>query len=175
MKLDLTEMTRTAGMRFVQEIDEPCPEGLEMDCTSNVKGNIKLHNTGSLLMIEGEIKTDIKLPCSRCLVDVAMPVQSTIEEQFEIERIGDVATILPLEEEDETERFVNNNVLDVDELVRQSLLLVLPIQPLCQPECMGLCPTCGENLNVRKCVCPPSDPESPFQVLADLLEEENDS
>jgi uncharacterized protein len=63
----------------------------------------------------------------------------------------------------------------VDELIRQNLLLVVPIKPLCRPDCAGLCPTCGENLNVRKCTCPPAEIESPFKVLADLLEEDKDA
>jgi len=82
---------------------------------------------------------------------------------------------LPYEEEDVNTDLVNNNLLNLEELARQNILLVLPIQPLCRPDCQGLCLTCGENLNVRKCLCPPAEPESPFSVLAELLDEENES
>jgi uncharacterized protein len=176
MRLDLTELARTPGMRAEQEIDQPCPEELGVECTSNVKGNIKLSNTGNLLLIEGQISTDMKFPCSRCLIDFSMLVEAPIEEQFRVERVIDAATVLPMEEEDEAVEaaLVTNNVLDIDELIRQNLLLVLPIQPLCKEDCAGLCPTCGENLNVRQCSCPPGDVESPFRVLADLLEDENE-
>lgn len=175
MKLELTEIARTVGMHAVQEINEPCPKDMEIECSTNVTGSLKLTNTGSLLVLDGKISTDVKFPCSRCLMDFSMPIEAPIEEQFQIEKVNDAAVIIPLESEDEATELVKNNVLDVDELIRQNLLPVLPIQPLCQPECAGLCPTCGENLNVRKCGCPPADLESPFQALADLLEEENDS
>jgi uncharacterized protein len=80
--------------------------------------------------------------------------------------------VLPLEDEEEDVKLVENNQLDVDEIIRQDLLIVLPLQPLCSPECQGLCPTCGENLNVRKCQCPPADVESPFKALEKLLDED---
>jgi uncharacterized protein len=59
---------------------------------------------------------------------------------------------LPFEEEDESTDMVNNNMLDLEEVVRQSILLTLPIQPLCRPDCKGMCLTCGENLNMRKLI-----------------------
>lgn len=176
MKVDLTEIARTNGMRAVQEIDEPCPSGTGLDCTSNVKGSIKMRNIGAVLLIEGRISADVKFPCSRCLVDFSMPMEAPIEEQFRVEKINAAAVILPMEDDDEAveEALVQNNVLDIDELIRQNLLLVLPIQPLCKEDCAGLCTTCGENLNVRQCSCPPGDLESPFHVLADLLEDGNE-
>ena len=171
MKLDLTELARTVGMHAEEKINEPCPPDLGLECSSNVVGDLKLDNTGSLLIVRGKIEAGVKLECSRCLIDFVMPVQAEIEEQFRIEKVGDAFTILPLEEEESAE-LVKNNVLDVDELVRQNLLLGVPFQPLCKPECAGLCPTCGENLNVRQCGCPPAEIDSPFKALADLLEEE---
>lgn len=173
MKLDLTEIARTPGMHVAQEVDEPCPRDAELECTQPVKGQLQFTNTASLLLIEGEIKTEVKLECGRCLVDFTMPVEATIKEEFQLEKAGDAICMLPMDEEDVSAGLISNNILDIQELIRQDLLLTLPIQPLCKPECRGLCPTCGKNLNVRKCKCPPAEPESPFQVLAELLEEEN--
>ena len=173
MKLDLSEIARTPNMHVAQDIDEPCPRDTELECTQPVKGRLQFTNTGRLLLIEGEIKTEVKLECGRCLVDFTMPVEATIEEEFRLENIGDTIQVLPLDEDDVSAELVSNNMLDVQELIRQNLLLAPPIQPLCKPECMGLCPTCGKNLNVRKCTCPPAEPESPFHALADLLEEED--
>ena len=175
MKIDLTEIARTIGMHAEEEINEPCPADLEFECSSNVVGRIRLDNAGSLLILNGAIKTDVKLQCSRCLVDFTMPIETAVEEQFRLERPADAVLVLPLDEEDIGVPLVKNNILDVDELIRQNLLLVVPIQPLCTPECAGLCPTCGENLNMRQCSCPPAEIESPFKALADLLEEDKDT
>jgi uncharacterized protein len=175
MKLDLTELARTIGMRAVQDIDEPCPADMDVECTSNVTGRIQLSNTGSVLVVNGEIRADVKLQCSRCLEDFSTPLQGAVDEQFRLEKTADASLVLPLDEEDVDSGLVRGNLLDVSELIRQNLLLDLPIKPLCRPDCAGLCPTCGENLNVRKCACPPAEIESPFKVLADLLEEEKDT
>ncbi|HUV05881.1 MAG TPA: DUF177 domain-containing protein [Armatimonadota bacterium] len=171
MKLDLSEIARSPGMHATQEVDEPCPEDLGLACASPVSGKVEISNTASLLLVEGEIATEVKLECSRCLTDFALPVETTIQEQFRLVKVGDAASVLPMDEEDASTEVIDNNVLNVGELIRQSLLLVLPIQPLCRPDCQGLCPTCGENLNVRKCACPPAEPESPFKALAGLLKE----
>jgi uncharacterized protein len=174
MKLDLSEIARTPGMQAVEEIDEPCPKEFELECISPVKGLVKLTNTGSLLLVEGEIGTHVKMECSRCLVDFACPITASMEEEFRIEKVGDAAQVLPMEEDASIE-LLSNNILDLQELIRQDMLLVLPIQPLCKPDCKGLCPTCGKNLNVRKCTCPAAEPELPFKVLAELLDEEKES
>ena len=170
MKLDLSEIARTPGMHAAQEVDEQCPEDLSLRCTSPVKGKIQLSNAGSLLLLEGEIRTEVRLECSRCLTDFTLPVETGVQEEFRLVKVGDAVRVLPMEEDASTE-VIDNNILNVQELIRQSLLLVLPIQPLCRPDCQGLCPTCGENLNMRKCACPPAEPESPFKALAGLLEE----
>jgi len=176
MKLELSEIARTPGMHATQEVDEPCPEDLGLRCASPVKGKIQISNTGSLLVVEGEIRTEVTLKCSRCLTDFTLPVETSIQEEFRLVKVGDAVRVLPMDEEDTSTGVIDNNILNVQELIRQSLLLVLPIQPLCRPDCQGLCPTCGENLNMRKCLCPPAEPESPFKALAGLLEEgEGDS
>ena len=173
MKLDLSEIAGTTGMEATREVDERCPEELGLECTSPVKGRIHISNTGSLLLIEGEVSTEVKLQCSRCLIDFTSPVEARIEEEFPLVRIGDMVNVLPIDEEESSADLVSGNILDVQELVRHNLLVAMSIQPLCTPDCKGLCPTCGENLNVRKCSCLPVKQESPFQVLADLFEEKS--
>jgi uncharacterized protein len=172
MKLDLSEIAHNPGMHSVQEIDEACPE--EIKCTEPVKGSIRLTNTGTLLLIEGTVKATAVLECGRCLEDFTMPVSAKIEEEFRVEHVGDAMMVLPMEEDEEASELVKNNILDIGELVRQNLLVELPISPVCKPECLGLCPTCGKNRNMRECSCPPAEVESPFHVLADLLDKDKE-
>ena len=150
MKIDLSEIANTPGMTAKIEIEDTCPKDLGFACTAPVKGHMTFSNTGTLLVIGGGFTTEVKLECSRCLIDYTETVDLEIEEVYQVERVGDAMQVLPLEDEDDSAELVHNNILDVQELVRQDLLTVLPIQPLCKPGCEGLCPTCGENLNVRK-------------------------
>ena len=173
MKLDLSEIARVGGMHVTQDIEEKCPEDPGFQCTGPVKGKLEFTNAGSLLLVTGEFKTELKLQCSRCLVDMTLPVEAKVEEEFRLETIGDAIRVLALDDEDVESGLVKDNILDIQEVIRQDLLLEVPIQPLCRPDCQGLCPTCGENLNLRKCACPPAEPESPFKVLGELLEEQD--
>lgn len=175
MKLDLSEVVLNPGMHGSVDIDESCPKDVGFTCKTPLKGQVRVSNTGTLLLVEGEVKTTVEFECSRCLSTFSTEVDAEIEEEFRIEKIGDSMRVLPIEEDDlESEALVENNILDVDELVRQTLLVELPIAPLCKEECKGLCPTCGENLNMRECTCPPVGTESPFQALADLMDEEQE-
>jgi uncharacterized protein len=58
--------------------------------------------------------------------------------------------------------------IDLEPLLREYALLEFPISPICKPECKGLCPVCGENLNKADCGHRP-ETYSPFSVLKDLL------
>ncbi len=175
MKLDLSEIAQHIGMRATQAVDEPCfADDEELQCVSPVRGSVEVSNTGTLLLVRGNVRTDVRLSCGRCLTDIVMPVEGEIDEQFRLVHIGDSIVAVPEEEQDSGTGLVNNNVLDLDELVRQNLLVGIPIQPLCTPDCQGLCPTCGQNLNAGQCACPAETIESPFQALAGLLEEEEE-
>lgn len=175
MKLDLSEIAQHIGMHATQEIDEPCfAQDEELECVSPVKGKLDVTNTGSLLLIRGKVHTDVRLSCGRCLTDIVVPVEGEIDEQFRLVHLGDAIFAVPEDEEETGGTLVNNNVLDLSELIRQNLLVGIPIQPLCTPDCRGLCPTCGQNLNAGQCACPAETIESPFQALAGLLEEEEE-
>jgi uncharacterized protein len=60
-----------------------------------------------------------------------------------------------VERSDEDEAYpFDGDELDLEPLVRDAVLLDLPLAPLCSPECRGICPRCGENWNVTTCACP---------------------
>jgi uncharacterized protein len=58
--------------------------------------------------------------------------------------------------------------VEVADEVRQSLLLALPVKPLCRPDCRGLCTRCGKNLNAGACGCLEAPKEGPFAALKNL-------
>jgi uncharacterized protein len=76
--------------------------------------------------------------CARCLVEIADDGQVEFEELFYFPERGDA-------EEDAS--FVVAEEVDLADTVRDAILTELPFTPLCQPDCLGLCPVCGLNLN----------------------------
>lgn len=59
--------------------------------------------------------------------------------------------------------------IDLEPIIRDYALLEVPISPVCKPDCKGLCPVCGQDLNVRDCGHRPEDDDSPFSALKRLL------
>ena len=59
-------------------------------------------------------------------------------------------------------------VVDLESLLREQIILMLPLKPLCDENCKGLCPHCGANLNREKCTCKTDAVDSPFAQLAKL-------
>ena len=175
MKLDLTEVAQNVGNRQKYTVNEPCWDENGADglcCVGNITGELEFTNTGRLIIARGDVQAKVELECGRCLTKFEMPVEAKIEELFEI---PDYSTGQPEVEEEKIELadeqlFVDNK-LDLSEMIRQILLLVLPIKPLCDEACKGLCQQCGQNLNVAKCDCA-EVVESPFVGLAELLKTE---
>ncbi|MDO8684709.1 MAG: DUF177 domain-containing protein [Armatimonadota bacterium] len=178
MKLDLSEIARNLGMRFHYEIDEPPIEDETVACADRIRGHIDFANTGLAIITKGAFETAVKLECSRCLTTFIIPVSSEIDEQFEIPNPAemiDEEEIVETEEEQELEPFFVENVLDITELIRQSLILNAPIRPLCDEACKGLCPACGKNLNEGPCECEVKTDSSPFASLAEMWKESHNN
>jgi uncharacterized protein len=78
-------------------------------------------------------------------------------------------TFLEVEEDDTAILIDQHHVLDIAEVVRQALLLEIPMHLLCKPDCLGLCPTCGQDLNAGPCGCLPADVDARWAELSALL------
>ncbi len=85
----------------------------------------------------------------------------------------EVTTGAPLPEPDEEDPFyiTENHLIDLEAAIREYALLELPWQPLCQPDCQGICPTCGADRNTEECVCQNEASDDRFAALKALLKE----
>jgi uncharacterized protein len=177
MKLDLNEVVSHLGKHIAYEIDEPPivdPES-GLKCVEPVRGRATFSNTGSHVVIRGSFATSIEVDCARCLGNYQVAIEAPIEESFLIP--GHIPDVVEEEEDgeeslaQEPESIFEENLLDLTELLRQNILLAMPIKPVCSEECKGLCPTCGRNLNEGPCECPQDTGGSAFAGLASLLVE----
>jgi uncharacterized protein len=129
--------------------------------------DLVLDRTGSLLIARGEVVAEASMTCSRCLE----PYVKTMSPEFEaVIRMGN--NTLQLEDEEDTPvDFVDDGV-SFAASVRESLILAVPMKPLCDDECRGLCQRCGTNLNRASCECP-TEPVDPRWNDLKILSEEN--
>ncbi len=133
---------------------------------STVQGEIRLTRTDRGILAKGILHTEIELTCSRCLSLFNCPLTLNIEEEYS--PTTDIVTGIPLPLPDEPGSFTidEHHILDLTEAIRQYAILAIPMKPLCQEDCAGLCPTCGANLNQAPCNCPPQPVDPRWSELS---------
>ena len=138
-----------------------------------VRGNIRLMRTNRGILVKGILETESELTCSRCLSTFRLPIKLDFEEEYF--PTTDIASGLPLPVPDEPDHFTidEHNILDLTEAVRQYALLAIPMKPLCQQDCRGLCPSCGINLNLSSCQCPTKTTDPRWLKLKELIATES--
>jgi uncharacterized protein len=120
------------------------PGRLIADCT--------VERTGDRISVRGILKAGAWLECVRCLKGYERNIETTLEVFAERHGAG------RRRDEDELERgdymkFHDGRRLDLTDEARESLLLEIPIAPVCREDCRGLCPRCGADLNDGPCAC----------------------
>ncbi len=127
----------------------------------NFEGGIKVTRTPQGLLSQGDFKGSLPLTCGRCLSDFEQFLEWNFTELFAFTRdnMTDSGLLMP-----------EDGYIDFEELLREYAILEIPISPICQSDCKGLCSECGENLNERDCGHKKNNNDSPFEILKDLLD-----
>jgi len=104
----------------------------------SIQGTAKMIHITRGVLVQCELSAEVKLVCSRCLEAFLSHISFTAEEEFL--PVADVSddSALPLTEQLEQSTIDDRNRLDLGELIRQYVLLNLPMKPLCRPDCPGI-------------------------------------
>jgi uncharacterized protein len=116
----------------------------------------------------GTVKTELELPCSRCLEPYRMPVDAPFDLRYLPATAASTETEREIEEEDLETSYYRDDQIDLNELLREQFYLALPMKPLCQDACKGLCAQCGMNLNTGTCDCAAEWVDPRLAALRDL-------
>lgn len=108
------------------------------------------------VLASGQVVAGWEGECRRCLRPLTGQTSAEFRELFE-----------PRPQEGETYPLRHDHI-DLEPLAREALLVELPLAPVCRPDCRGLCPTCGADLNVGPCACPSAEGDPRWQVLDGL-------
>ncbi len=121
--------------------------GDDLRLAEPIVGRVRLERTNRGIIASARLHAALALECSRCLRDIAVPVNVHIEEEY-LPSI-DLATghLLPAADEPEVLRLTDHHELDFETPVREAIQLAEPIAPLCRPDCPGLCVVCGGRLD----------------------------
>jgi uncharacterized protein len=148
----LTELRQPLGSVATLSIDEPSVH-LNGALLGGLVASLNLLRTdrGMLVYFEGSAR--VREKCARCLAESDCPVEIRFQEEFVPLTDADTGARIRIADDDDAFRIGTDFTLDLRDALMQYFLIEEPLKPLCKPDCAGLCPTCGANLNERACDC----------------------
>ena len=139
-----------------------------------------LTRTGDRFHLRGRIDATLQLNCGRCLTPFPRPIATEVDLTYVPDKppVGPPAKDAKAPAEEEVElvdedlntSYYRDHVLDLGEMLREQFYLALPMQPLCRPDCQGLCPVCGKDRNVESCQCHTEWVDPRLSVLKTLVD-----
>jgi uncharacterized protein len=142
----LAELPGTVREYEVDEVEVEPGDGLV--AAEPLSGTLRLSHTNRGLIVDARLRTALAGECARCLRPLVTPIAVRIDE--EVLPTIDIASGMPVALEEgadpETPRLTDHHELELRPLVLEAISLQEPIAPLCEPDCPGLCPECGERL-----------------------------
>lgn len=153
MLLDVAKI-REPHLR-IERTDEPPAFPAEEDyrIVEPVRLAAELRKDHEKIRITGRVATTLELACSRCLEGFRVPVDAAFDLLYLPAAAEPHAGEQEVEEDDLGTSYYRDGRIDLADLVREQFFLALPMKPLCQDACRGLCPECGTNLNTGTCAC----------------------
>ena len=109
---------------------------------TDVGGTVRVTRTAQGLLVQVKMHGVTAGECSRCLTDIQQPLQVDFTELYAFNPDQQTESGLMVPE---------TGKIDLAPLIRDEFLLAIPLNSLCKPDCKGLCPVCGENLNEKDC------------------------
>jgi uncharacterized protein len=144
---DIRELGRQAGSMQSVQRDVPAPVGLGLDTLRVPDGaplvlDLQLQAVTEGVLVTGTVVTTVAGECGRCLDPVEQVFTVDVVELFAYPDSSTDRTT----DDDEVER-IEDDLINLAPVVRDAVVLGLPITPLCRPDCAGLCPSCGQRMD----------------------------
>jgi uncharacterized protein len=138
---DTRELGRRPGSMREHSLDLPAPGGWEFGLVKVPAGasvglEVRYESVMDGVLVTASAEVPIAAECGRCLDPIETTVSVPIQELFGYER----------DPEDPDAPVLDGDLLDLEPVVRDAVVLALPLNPLCDPDCEGLCATCGSRL-----------------------------
>ena len=142
-----------------------------------VETELRLFRVDEMVEVAGTVRTQIEVSCSRCLRVFTAPLQAS----FEVTFARELPTVTDEESGEEVELSAeemgvvpfHGEEIDLRDAVQEQVVIAMPLQPLCDRGCKGLCPHCGANLNAGDCGCAPKAFDNRFAALKDFKVEKD--
>ena len=160
-RIPVTDLMRRPGasrpVRVEGTLADVRGPGAQVEADGQIAVDLTLERVSEGIVVRGTVTAPWDAACSRCLA----PVGGALEV-----RVGELYERQPLE--GETYLLSEDDIVDLEPLIRDALLLELPAVPLCRADCQGICPQCGADHNLTTCDCGTAEPDPRWAALRSL-------
>lgn len=170
MRIELENLEGGKGdFAHVYQPDDlnPVDERISLSAPATVSGKVRL--AGNEVFVNGHVETRAQVECDRCL----QPIETPVDADFALEYITgseyESSAVAELTEEEMSVAVFDGKALDVDEIVKEQIVLAVPTRMLCREDCKGICPECGTDRNTGDCNCATNDTDPRWAALKKLI------
>jgi DUF177 domain-containing protein len=144
----------------------PVDERVKLSAPATVNGKIRL--AGNEVFVNGHIDARAQVECDRCLKPIELPVSADFELEYITPSEYESSAVAELTEAEMSVAVFDGEAIDVDEIVKEQILLAVPTRMLCREDCKGICPECGTDRNTGDCNCETKEIDPRWAALKNL-------
>ena len=161
IRFDVSALTKARlGTSLILNVDTGPRRLTDLD-VDFLRGAVQATRVQGGLFVRGTVESQLMQECVRCLDPRVFVVTLDLEETFRLSGTDPKPDGSPAVSDDDW--------LDLTPLLREQAWLAIPMKPLCQSNCKGLCPQCGANLNLKSCACDRDRIDPRLALLKDLM------
>lgn len=161
--------------------EEFAPETLDLDPDMRQSGPLRAQGRATLIeehhgqkgviqdiRVVGDLATSVETACARCLEPVTRDVERNYELLYRPQGIDAGREEISVTQAEAEIGYYRGEGLDLKDVLREQILLSVPMKVVCREDCKGLCPRCGQNLNQGDCSCPAAVGDVRWEALKGL-------
>lgn len=148
LNFDISNLNEGLSVKDIDILPERVDLGQNSEFQQEIQLHFEINKVGHEIFVKTTFNTTTTLECDRCLTPFTFDIKQTIDLVLTHDK-----QIMDKEEEDIYLITEGMTKVDITESIRQNLLLALPVKKICSDNCQGLCPQCGQNLNMNLCNC----------------------
>jgi uncharacterized protein len=161
VRFDVSSLTKAPlGTSLTLDVDTG-PQDLTDLKVNFIRGTLNITRVQGGVLVQGTLSSRLEQECVRCLEPFELSIDLKLEETFRLP--GSNSQL------DTPHQVGENGKLDLTPILREQGWLAIPMKPLCHPDCRGLCPQCGANLNQEQCACERTHVDPRLAALRELL------
>jgi DUF177 domain-containing protein len=168
MRLELENLEKDRQFAHAYQPDDLSLGDADLRLIDAVEVRGRVRRNPAEVELVGSLKTTLETACARCLKPVSIPFSADFDERFVTSVSWGADEQHELAREDLNLAVFDGADIDLDQLVREQLLLAKPAQVLCREGCQGLCPVCGADRNAAACKCEAQQVDERWEKLKDL-------